>query len=642
MLRLKLPVFITITLFLSACASFSLAEDITPPPGSNLPEALPTQVVRNGPLYPLVPPNPANGESIYNENCASCHGETGKGDGPRANQLPKQPYPLTSPVLIRSAKPVEWYTIVTKGDLERFMPPFANLTERQRWDVIAYLYMLSTPVEAVAQGEELFQASCFECHGEGGQGDGSRVSGLESTPTNFTDLAFMAKISDQELFLTISDGVVPTMSAYGGTLSEGDRWALVAYLRSLTFAFPTEKSASETTPTTDSVAEPEATGTPSGSTSLTDTGTVKGIIIQMSGDDNLAGMIVTLHGFDNMQESIVVTTTVQDDGTYIFENIEMPVSRVFVASVEYDQATYGSDISMVEENITNLELPIPIYASTTDSNVLVGDRLHIFFEYIEPDTLRVFEILIISNLSDRTLVPAGEGNPTIAFTLPGGATNLQFEDGTLGGRFVETPNGFGDTAVIRPGSGQHQVTFAIDIPYKRKLNLSQPLNMPVNSVIILVPEGGLKIKSDLLQHAGTRDIQGMTYQMYTSDRLEAGTQLSITISGSPIGGGISFATDSYTSLIIGLAAFGLALIATGVWVYRRRRDRTTAEDANAEDVLDETTITDALPNDPDALMDAIITLDDLYQAGELPEEAYSQRRAEIKERLKKITDTLTL
>jgi hypothetical protein len=35
-------------------------------------------------------------------------------------------------------------------------------------------------------------------------------------------------------------------------------------------------------------------------------------------------------------------------------------------------------------------------------------------------------------------------------------------------------------------------------------------------------------------------------------------------------------------------------------------------------------------------MDAIIALDDLYQAGQLPESAYLERRNKLKERLKKI------
>jgi hypothetical protein len=40
-----------------------------------------------------------------------------------------------------------------------------------------------------------------------------------------------------------------------------------------------------------------------------------------------------------------------------------------------------------------------------------------------------------------------------------------------------------------------------------------------------------------------------------------------------------------------------------------------------------------LPEEREALMDAIIALDDMYQAGELPEEAYRERRAELKEKL---------
>jgi hypothetical protein len=35
-------------------------------------------------------------------------------------------------------------------------------------------------------------------------------------------------------------------------------------------------------------------------------------------------------------------------------------------------------------------------------------------------------------------------------------------------------------------------------------------------------------------------------------------------------------------------------------------------------------------------MDAIIALDDLYKAGELPEDAYQQRRLELKEKLNQV------
>jgi len=45
---------------------------------------------------------------------------------------------------------------------------------------------------------------------------------------------------------------------------------------------------------------------------------------------------------------------------------------------------------------------------------------------------------------------------------------------------------------------------------------------------------------------------------------------------------------------------------------------------------------DALGEDRDNIMDAMIALDDQYTVGEIPKEAYEKRRTELKERLKEI------
>jgi hypothetical protein len=47
---------------------------------------------------------------------------------------------------------------------------------------------------------------------------------------------------------------------------------------------------------------------------------------------------------------------------------------------------------------------------------------------------------------------------------------------------------------------------------------------------------------------------------------------------------------------------------------------------------------EAVSDSPEALMDAIIALDDLYQSGQLPESAYLERRAKLKEHLKEILE----
>ena len=78
----------------------------------------------------------------------------------------------------------------------------------------------------VAQGRELFGESCSYCHGEGGIGGASGAPSLQGR----------ADLSATELFETITRGRINGMNIMPGweeALSEEQRWALVAFLRSM-------------------------------------------------------------------------------------------------------------------------------------------------------------------------------------------------------------------------------------------------------------------------------------------------------------------------------------------------------------------------------------------------------------------------
>ena len=124
---------IILATLLSAC-NFTLAEDVTPPPGYIPPTPLPTLV-----LYPEHAPSIENGEAIYAVKCAACHGETGLGDGPQGIQLGVTVPAFALPEIARPLSPAQMYTTVTRGVIERFMPPFASLNDQERWDVVAYV-----------------------------------------------------------------------------------------------------------------------------------------------------------------------------------------------------------------------------------------------------------------------------------------------------------------------------------------------------------------------------------------------------------------------------------------------------------------------------------------------------------------------
>ena len=125
--------FVFVAVLLSAC-NFTLARDVTPPPGYVPPTPAPT----HGPVYPAQAPNLQNGAAIYAEKCAPCHGETGMGDGPQAAQLPAPVAALGLPEVASQASPADWFLTVTLGNMDNFMPPFNSLSEQERWDVVAY------------------------------------------------------------------------------------------------------------------------------------------------------------------------------------------------------------------------------------------------------------------------------------------------------------------------------------------------------------------------------------------------------------------------------------------------------------------------------------------------------------------------
>jgi len=211
---------------------------------------------------------------------------------------------------------------------------------------------------------------------------------------------------------------------------------------------------------------------------------------------------------------------------------------------------------------------------------------------------------------------------------------LQLQDGEMGERYVKTADGFGDTVPVRPGPGGYQVMFSYELPYDRKLDLVRKASLPTQAIVILTPEGSIKLKGEGIADGGVRDMQGAQYHLYNAPGLAAGDEFRLNVSGglgdNSSNGSTALTGVSNTNLLIGLGALGVALIVAGVWLYLRGRPAETGE---------ATTKPAETPDlgSPEAIMDAILALDDLYQEGQLPEEAYLQRRAELKARLKETT-----
>jgi len=101
----------------------------------------------------------------------------------------------------------------------------------------------------VAQGRTLFEYYCAHCHGVKGRGDGYNAEFMDPRPRDLTDRVetTLGDMSNEQIYDTITrdvkeesestnpdeDFVPGSMPTFKYTLSDEERWALVAYVRTL-------------------------------------------------------------------------------------------------------------------------------------------------------------------------------------------------------------------------------------------------------------------------------------------------------------------------------------------------------------------------------------------------------------------------
>ncbi len=636
--------------FLLAACDFSLAEDITPPPGYRSPTPQPTL----GSLYPAQPPSPARGMTIYSLKCEPCHGEAGLGNGPFSQQMPVAVPAIGLREISSQSSPSDWYTVISQGSIERGMPPFSSLTEQERWDVLSYVYELSATDDERAQGAVLYAQKCATCHGSDGRGDGAQAASLASSPTNLRDPRSMAGFSGTDLYQAIASGVSPDMAGFGSQLSAGDIWALVAYLR--TFIFDLTTPAPPVPASSPTLTEPASTaaastpvstdsGTPGNaatavtplpaSTSTVQAGSIDGSVAISSGSLLPSGLSVTLHGYDvdpvggTKTEAVTQSMPLPADGTFLFADIPVPSGRIFYAEVEFEGVPFQSDTVTAAKDSTRLDLnPITLYEVSQDMTAVQVDQLHIILDFSTPGSMQVLELYVLSVSGSRAVYIPSDGTSIPFIKLPEGASGVSYQQASGSAPIIGAGNGF---ALLPLPSGQNYDLLAVySLPYTGKLSVSLPFVLAADAVSLFSPEG-VKVQGDQLTAGTPQTIQGATYAVYTVQALSANASLELNITGSPAaastsGGGL----QTGIGLTIGLGALGLVLVGIGIYFFMR--DRLKGKSAPGPGVSVHGS--DALGQDVDGITDAILLLDDQYKAGEISNPTYAKRRSELKERLR--------
>ena len=215
---------------------------------------------------PNTPEQAERGKLVYERRCLGCHGDQGDGNGPAATFLDPRPRNFTLGSFKFRTTPSgslptdgDLYRTLTRGVRWTAMPTWHELPEKDRIAVIAYIKTFSprwkeerpeppivigdppTPTpELLATGKALYaQAKCFECHGDGGKGDGPSANELRDDlkfpirPADFTKGQFKGGGEAADIYRTMTTGLDGTpMPSFADSMKDDERWAISYYVLS--------------------------------------------------------------------------------------------------------------------------------------------------------------------------------------------------------------------------------------------------------------------------------------------------------------------------------------------------------------------------------------------------------------------------
>ncbi|MDQ4125587.1 MAG: hypothetical protein M3134_08315, partial [Actinomycetota bacterium] len=264
-----------------------------------------------------------------------------------------------------------------------------------------------------------------------------------------------------------------------------------------------------------------------------------------------------------------------------------------------------------------IDSTLRVWDTTTDPAAIVVRRDSIF---VVPsgDGVGVIEAVVVANIADDAYIGRGrelgaqqDGQiASLGFAVPAGAelppvpiveSDIDFP--TL----VETSFGFAATAAIPPG--QWRVVYSYQVAGEGgTYDLSRPALYPTLELGVYAG-APLRIEGNRVEPDGTRDVEGKTYDLYSSSgTLEAGDDVDM----------IAVAEASASNLLaIGAGIAAVLVVAAGLVVaIRRRSRRTAAETPTREDVVE-----------------AIARLDLAKEQGLIEETEWASRRDDLKRSL---------
>ena len=109
------------------------------------------------PLAPRFAPDATRGAKLFAENCATCHGATGAGNGPGAAGLDPAPIAFTDRARAQERSIFALYQVISQGLEGTSMASFDTLSDADRWALAFHASSLAYPESEQSTGRQIWE-----------------------------------------------------------------------------------------------------------------------------------------------------------------------------------------------------------------------------------------------------------------------------------------------------------------------------------------------------------------------------------------------------------------------------------------------------------------------------------------------------
>ncbi len=344
----------------------------------------------------------------------------------------------------------------------------------------------------------------------------------------------------------------------------------------------------------------------------------------------VADVELTLHQHGDGQEKQKGSTKTDKDGAFSFPGLSLEKEKSYYVRATYKGVEYYSrTVSFGDKK--ELLLDLSVY-ETTDKDTDISVKMHHVLMGLKEGILLIQEIMVLENSGNRVYVGSREVEPgkreVLRVSLPQKATALELLRGLMSCCIVQAEDGLIDTMDIKPG--RKEIRFAYKVDYgSSRYELSKRLSAKTESIDFLIPDQGIKAKSDMLEFRGSMGNPGQRFLHLSGKDLAKGSRIVLELRGLPWGKGF-----------FKLAIVGLVAVIMGVGLaYPFMRKWKRKEESGEPDIIGSERVT--LAGQKEELLRDIAHLDDLFESGEIDPEEYRSKREQMMEKAREIARELS-